>query len=90
MSKRGFMLRGVRVRMPDPHRRWMREARILRYLRERQARGDDPPTYTELARAIGLRSGRVALWYVRSLAERGLVEYDPGLPRTVRVPEAPQ
>lgn len=61
------------------------EAQTLAVLREFIDRHGYPPTVRELTEALGYRSPHTGQRRIRALAEAGVVTFQEGQPRTIRI-----
>lgn len=66
---------------------WEKRMEILRYLANRAARSEGPPSVREIGDAVGLRSSQTAYKHLRKLAETGYVKREGGRARGVRLTE---
>lgn len=63
------------------------EADLYAYIKRFIAENQYPPSYREMAEAIGVNSTRTISRYLQRLKDRGLVEWTPRRYRTVRLIE---
>src|SRR5262249_20343884 len=62
-----------------------RRRKVFQVIREYVEANGCSPSHREIARAVGLKSASSVNHHLRQLRADGLVTYDPGFPRTVRV-----
>ncbi|HEY9778458.1 MAG TPA: transcriptional repressor LexA [Planktothrix sp.] len=77
--------------MPDPSTESQidalppRQKDVLRYIIELTEEHGYPPTLAELAKALGLRNRMTVHQHVAALKKKGLVHWEPGLNRSLKV-----
>jgi repressor LexA len=62
-----------------------RQRDVLRYIIELTEQHGYPPTLAELAKALGLRNRMTVHQHVAALKKKGLVHWEPGLNRSLKV-----
>src|SRR5271155_1621111 len=64
-----------------------RQKDVLRLIVELTEENSYPPTLAELAKALGLKNRMTVHQHVVALKKKGLVQWEPGLNRSLRVLE---
>ena len=62
-----------------------RDGEILRFIESYRDERGYAPSVRDICTALGFKSPATAAHYLRRMRERGLVEYEDRIPRTVRV-----
>jgi len=65
-----------------------RQRQIMALIRDHIRDTGFPPTRAEIARKLGFRSANAAEEHLRALAQRGVIELQPGISRGIRLLEA--
>ena len=74
--------------MPSPSKskkRLRRRAQVIEAIRTYWAEHHHGPTYDDLRRATRIKSPNGVRWHLRKLRDEGLVTWDEGLARTIRL-----
>ncbi len=61
---------------------------VLRYIRKFWREYNYPPTMREIAAALGYGSKEAIRYHLRALREQGIVDWQEGAGRTIRIVEA--
>ena len=62
-----------------------REEEVIELLRKAELDGSEPPSFQDIADALGYASKSGVSKLLARMVEAGLVSYDPGRPRSLRI-----